>query len=112
MLTHHTHRHRFATDPVRLLEPELLAVEAVFPKVEELHQQKLDRVARLSGLVKSTADGPALQLKVSGCKELKKSAKSSGGRLPNPFVVATFIKILDGGTEGEVLHMSFFLGRQ
>lgn len=93
---------RLRLDPLCMLEPELEAIEAVYPVVQENHQRQLDRVERLSQVSSNTAADGRLLLRIRSCKGLKEGGDSD--RRPDPFVVAQFMEILDDGREGRMLR--------
>ena len=71
-------------------EPELKAIEAVFPEVQERHQKNLERIERMSELDLGS-NKAQLKLRIDSCRNLKEGDWSD--RLPDPFVVAKFIEL-------------------
>lgn len=97
---------RMTIDPVLMLEPELEALEHVYPVIQERHRARLRRIKKLSQLeTTSNLAGPKLVITVLGCKGLKGGGVTD--RLPDPYVEVKFIEMERDGyktTEVDVLH--------
>lgn len=91
---------RLVLDPVRMLEPQLSAVEAVYPAVQERHRAKLARIEKLSHV--SPLREQELKLRIDSCVGLR--SRPDGQGPPDPSIRAEFIRILRNKGDGAVLH--------
>ena len=59
------------------------------------HRRKLDRIEELSKLDLMASQGPMFELYIVSCSGLKEG--SGGDRLPDAYVAAQFIELIDDG---------------
>ena len=70
---------RLSLDPMKILGPEIDAIEAVYPEVQEEHRKQLERIERLGKLDLSTSKGVTLHLKIRSVHDLP-APQAAGGR--------------------------------
>lgn len=68
--------------------------------VQEMHEQQVARIERLSNIGRPRAVQERLHLRILSCKDLQQG--SAGDRLPDPFVVAQVTEVSGsaGSTSG------------